>query len=257
MLGQLYLSQGREDDYRRLMQKVVSGDAVEPAHLAQYIAFLIRRKDLGKVDGLLADLKRIDSRGIDWLNLQAALLDTRKQRPNLLTLLETHGHEFPDRLGQVAELLRRYGFAQQAERYYKENVARNPGRPEAMLDLAEFLGQQNHVPEAMDLLKAAWPRCRPDGVALAALSFFDAPSIRSEDREQVEAWVVEAARRAPANLALRVKPSALRIRQGRFKEAEALCREVIESRPDDTEALNNLAWLLAMRDRKEAGLCSP
>ena len=30
-----------------------------------------------------------------------------------------------------------------------------------------------------------------------------------------------------------------------------MCRQVLESRPDDTEALNNLAWLLAMRDQKE------
>jgi len=52
-------------------------------------------------------------------------------------------------------------------------------------------------------------------------------------------------------MALKVKLSALWIRQGRFEEAEALCRQVLETRPDDTEAMNNLAWLLAMRNQGE------
>ena len=195
LLGQLYLSQGREFDYRHLMLKLLSGEAVEPAHLAQYIAFLIRRNDLGKVDGLLADLKRIDPQGMDWLRLQAAVLDARKQRPKLLALLEAYGREFPDHLARVAELLSHYGFARQAEQAYKANITHNSGRPEATLNLVEFLGQRNRVPEAMNLLKAAWPHCRPDAVALAALAVYDAPSIRREDREQVEAWVQEAAQK--------------------------------------------------------------
>jgi len=68
----------------------------------------------------------------------------------------------------------------------------------------------------------------------------------------VEAWVAEAARRLPANMALKVKLSALWIRQGRLEKAEALCRQVLETRPDDTEAMNNLAWLLAMRGQGKA-----
>ncbi len=252
LLGQLYLSQGREDGYRREMQSVVKGDAVEPAHLAQYIAFLIRRNELGKVDGLLAELKRIDPSGLDWLNLQAALLETRKQGPKLLALLEAHGREFPDHLGRVADLLSRSGFAREAEQAYKANVARDPGRPQAVLKLVEFLGQQNRVQEAMSLLKKTWLSCPRDLVAMAALSVYDAPSIRREDREQVDAWVTEAASKLPANPSLIVKLSGLRIRQGRFEEAERLCRQVLESRPDHAEALNNLAWLLAMRDPKQA-----
>ena len=179
------------------MTTLVDGAGVEPGHLAQYISFLIGRNELGKIDGLLTELKRIDPRGLDWLNLQAALLDARKQRPELLAFLEAHGREIPEHIGRVADLLSHHGFAEAAERAYKAEVARDPGRPEALLDLAEFLGRQDRVAEAMDVLKKAWARCRPDLVALAALSLYDAPSIRRAERENVEAWVAEAARSCP------------------------------------------------------------
>ncbi len=65
------------------------------------------------------------------------------------------------------------------------------------------------------------------------------------------AWVAEAARKLPTNLNLKVKLSGLWIRHGQFEEAEALCRQVLETQPDNTEAMNNLAWLLAMRNQGE------
>ena len=64
--------------------------------------------------------------------------------------------------------------------------------------------------------------------------------------------MLEAARRLPENTVLKNKLSALWVRQGRFDEAEALCRQVLKAHPEDTEALNNLSWLLVMRNQKEA-----
>jgi cellulose synthase operon protein C len=251
MLAQLYLSQGQEDSYRGQMLALLGGEGVDPRHLAHYIHFLINRKDLGRVDGLLAELKRIEPRGLDLLEAEAAVLKARKQEPELLALLKARGRDIPDQIERVADLMSRYGFVREAEQAYKALIARDSGQPEGMLAFADFLARQDRVPEAMDLLKKAWVRCPPELVAYAALSLYDAPSIKPEEREQVGAWVAEAARKLPANLTLKVKLSALRIRQGRFEEAEALCRQVLETRPDDTEAMNNLAWLLAMRNQGE------
>jgi len=251
MLAQLYLSQGHEDGYRGQMVGLLAGAGVDPRHLAHYIHFLINRKDLGKVDGLLAQLKRIEPRGPDLLELEAAVLKARKREPELLALLEARGREIPDQILRVADLLRRFGFVKEAEQAYKALLARDSGQPEGMLAFADFLAQQDRVPKAMDLLKRPWGRCPPELVTYAALSLYDAPSIKPEEREQVGAWVAAAARKLPENLTLKVKLSGLRIRQGRFEEAEALCRQVLETRPDDTEAMNNLAWLLAMRNQGE------
>ena len=39
--------------------------------------------------------------------------------------------------------------------------------------------------------------------------------------------------------------AAIWILEGRFDKAESMCRRILSGNPDD--ALNNLAWLLAMR----------
>lgn len=251
MLAQLYLSQGREDGYRRQMVTLLAGEGVDPRHLAHYIRFLINRNELDKVDGLLAQLKRIEPRGLDLLELEAEVLKARKREPELLALLEARGRELPDQIGRVADLFSRYRYFREAEQAFRAHIAREPGQPEGMLAFAEFLAQQDRIPEAMDLLRKAWLRCPLELVAFAALSLYDAPSIKREEREQVEAWVEEAARKLPTNLNLKVKLSGLRIRQGRFEEAKALCLQVLETQPDETEAMNNLAWLLAMRNQED------
>ena len=80
---------------------------------------------------------------------------------------------------------------------------------------------------------------------MAALSLYEAPSVTEAQQKQVEAWVAEASRKRPDLLGLSSKLAAIWIRQGRFDEAEALSRswKAIAI----TEALNNLAWLLALR----------
>ena len=89
----------------------------------------------------------------------------------------------------------------------------------------------------------------PEQVAAAALSLYDAPSADDTHRRQVEAWVAEAVRKRPEAVVLAAKLGAVWIRQGRFDEAEGLLRRLLVSDPDNTEALNTLAWLLALRDQ--------
>jgi len=83
---------------------------------------------------------------------------------------------------------------------------------------------------------------------MSALSLYDAPSVTEPQRRQVEAWLAEASRKRPELLALSNKLAALWIRRGRFDEALDLYRRVLTINPYSTEALNNLAWLLALRD---------
>ena len=69
----------------------------------------------------------------------------------------------------------------------------------------------------------------------------------------------EAGRRAaeaigkggPAAGLLRPKLAAIYCRQGRYDEAEALFRSVLRDDPGNVEALNNLAWELALREPGE------
>jgi predicted Zn-dependent protease len=91
--------------------------------------------------------------------------------------------------------------------------------------------------------------CRPALVAMTALPLYVAPSADKGLKHRVETWVAEAIRTNPSAAAsLRSKLAAVYFRGGRYDEAEALLRQILASDPDNVEALNNLAWELALRE---------
>jgi len=252
LLAQLYLGGRDQEKYRGEMLKLLNQKVRHPRHLAHFVNFWIGRNQLAEADRWLAELKKTDSRGLEALELEARLLDVRQRKTDLLALLEARGREVPDEIGTVADLLHRYGFVKEALEAYKAFVARDPRQPERALVLAQFLARQDRPAEAMEILKKAWSTCRLDQVATAALSVFDAPSAGEAQKRQVEAWLTEAVRKKPDAALLTARLAVIWIHQGRYDEAEALCRRVLTDAPNNAGALNTLAWLLSLRDRGKA-----
>jgi tetratricopeptide (TPR) repeat protein len=252
LLAQLYIGQHEEQKYQDEMRKLVDLKPRNPKHLVHYVNYWIDRNQLDQADRWLAELKQADPQGLPALELESRMLDLRNRRPELLALLESHSRDVPNDIGTVANLLNRFGFANEAEEAYKAFAAHNASQPERSLALAQFLGRQDRVRDAMDILKKAWSTCRPEQVAAAALVVFDAPSAGKAEKRQIEAWVAAAVQKRPNATILASKLGVIRVHQGQFGEAEALFRRVLTSDPDNTDALNNLAWLLALRDRGKA-----
>jgi cellulose synthase operon protein C len=249
LLAQLHLDGREEQKYQDEMCKLLSVKAKNPRHLVHFVDFWIGRNQLEQADRWLAELKNADPQGVVALERETLLLDIRKRKPELLSLLKSRGRDLPNQIGTVADLLNRYGFAREAEAAYKAFMAREPREPERSLVLAQFLARQDRPVEAMKILDDAWKTCRPEQVAASALMVFNAPSAGEAEKQQVEAWVAEAVRRQPTATLLASKLGVIRIRQGRFDEAEGLFRRLLASDPDNVDALNNLAWMLALRDQ--------
>jgi tetratricopeptide (TPR) repeat protein len=248
LLARLYLSEGQKEMYQGEMLKLLDRGVKNPQHLAHYITFLIDRQQLDPADHWVAMLKQVEPQGLRALDLEARLLKIRKREPELLALLQARGRHVPDQIGPVADLLNHYGFAQEAEAAYKEFIARDPKQPERALALVPLLGREGRVAEAIKILSNAHATCRPEQVATYALSLYDAPSVDEDQRRQVEAWVAEACQKRPEVARLAVRLGGIWTRRGRFDEAEASFRRILASDPDNGEALNNLAWLLALRN---------
>ena len=253
VLAQLYLEKKDDKKYQDEMLKVlVEHKSTNPQHLANYVSYLITHKELDQAGRWLAELTKVDKQGALALATEAMLLKARNPDAptpqELRDLLVNRAKKTPDLIGIVASLLASYGFPAEAEAAYKEFISRDPKKPERVLALASFLaGQRGRAAEALDLLSRSWQTCPPEQVAVAALSLYDAPSVTEAQRKQVESWLVEASRKRADLLVLSNKLAAIWIRQGRFDEAEELYRRVLASNPDSSEALNNLAWLLALR----------
>jgi tetratricopeptide (TPR) repeat protein len=252
LLAQLYLDQRDEPKYEGQMRTLLDLKPRNPRHLAHFANYWIDRNRLDQAKPWLAELKRSEPKGLAALELEARLLDRQHRQPELRALLQARGREVPDQIGPVADLLSRYGFAQEAEAAYKAFIAREPRQPERTLALVEFLVRQDRVAEALAVLRKAWSTCRPEQVAAAALPLFDAPTAGEAEKRQVEAWVAEAVRQRPEALLLASKLGVIWIRQGRFEEAETVLRRVLAGQPDSSDALNNLAWLLSLRDPGKA-----
>ncbi len=248
LLAQLYLGQREEQKYQDEMLNLLDLKPRNPQHLAHFVNHWIGRNQLDQSDRWLAELKKDDPRSLPALELEAQILELRKRRPELLALLEARGRDVPDEIGVVADLLNRYGFANEAELAYKAFAARNPSQPERSLALAQFLARQDRPAEAMTVLKKAWSTCRPEQVATAALPVFNAPSTGEAEKRQVEAWVAEAVRKRPDAVGLAAKLGLIWIHEGRPDEAESMFRRILGGSPDEPEALNGLAWLLALRN---------
>ena len=251
LLAQLYLVRPDEQKYQGEMQKLLNLKVRDPRHLAHFISYWIGCKQLDQADRWLSELKKSEPHGLAALEAEARLLDLRKRKPELLALIEAHKQQVPEQAGRIADLFYRYGFAREAEAAYKGLMAREPGQPDGPLALAVFLARQDRISEAIEILKKAWSTFPPERVAAASLSLYDAPSVNDAQRRQVEAWCAEAARRKPDAIGLAVKLGVICMRQGRFDEADAIFHRILSSDPDHVEALNDLAWLLCLRDGRK------
>jgi tetratricopeptide (TPR) repeat protein len=252
LLAQLHLGQNEEAKYEGEMSRLLDREPRDPRQLAHYVHHWIDRDRPDQADRWLAELKRVDPRGRPAFELEARLLDAKKRRPELLALLQARAREVPDDTGHVADLFKAYGFAREAEAGYMAFIARAPEQPARTLALASFLAQQDRVAEAMEILKKAWTTCRPEQVAVVALSLYDAPSAGDGERRQIEAWTTKAVQEHPELDLLASKLGVIYLRQGRFDDAERILRRVIDGHPDNADALNGLAWLLSLRDSGRA-----
>jgi len=249
ILAQIYLSERLVGKYLSQMNKLLGSGVKNPRHLVHFVDFLIDRRELGQADQWLAELKRLAPHSLSLLELEARLLDLRKHKPELLSLLLDRGRQVPDEMGSVAGLLERFGFVREAEAAYRAFIVRNPNEPERVLVLGSFLARRNRTKEAVALLDEAGKSCRPEAVAVTALALYVAPSADEILKRRVEAWVAEAIRKSPSAAApLRPKLAAIYCRQGRYDEAETLFRQILVRDPENVETLNNLAWELALRE---------
>jgi tetratricopeptide (TPR) repeat protein len=145
----------------------------------------------------------------------------------------------------VAGLLEEFGEKEAAGALYQKAVD-HARQPETVLVLARYLGRQGQAGKALDLCQQAWKTCPPDAVAAACLAVLSSSAAGPEQMSRVEGWLQDLSRRTPEGTAPLLHLAALRNLQGRYGEAEELYRRVLGRDRDNVQALNNLAWLLAL-----------
>jgi len=129
----------------------------------------------------------------------------------------------------------------QAIGHFVASLQLNPRDAQAQCNLGRALSVQGRFAEAQSHFQAALLIKPSDGEIHRS---FASALAEQGKKEEAVAHLREAVRLAP-DIETRLQLTALLHETGRAREAVEQCRQVLAIKPDSTEALNNLAWLLA------------
>jgi tetratricopeptide (TPR) repeat protein len=249
MLAWLYAAERDWAGAKEEMQRVLQLAPREPHHLFFYVTVLVQLKEFGEAKQRLDELKALipATQSATTFVMEANLLAAQGRDKELAVLARDHAKQHPQAILAVAAILDRHGLAREAETYYRAQAASEPERAEKSLPLIDFLARKDRCHEAVALAEAAEGHCRPEALAMATLGIFEAPSATDHQKSRAEAWLTRAIQASPENLVLLGKLASVRGRQQKYDQAEALYRRILAANKDHLEALNNLAWHLALR----------
>jgi tetratricopeptide (TPR) repeat protein len=252
LLAQLYESLGQWGKARKQLLNLLARQGDNPVYLARAARCLLAKKEADEARPLVAKLEELQPRAWRTAELKARLLHAQGSVAEASALLTRFADEPDAPLAAVARLLEEFEQPTAAERVYAKFAA--GAKPEAVLLQADFLGRTRRVSAALDLCERVRAVCKPEQLAGAAVSILYSADSSAAEQRRVENWIEESLRslaRTPdadrPRSELRQSLAALYNLQGRFAEAEATYRRCLEQDGRDSLALNNLAWLLAVR----------
>jgi tetratricopeptide (TPR) repeat protein len=264
LLAGLHEAAGDWPRARAAFQNALAAGGDDPLVLAGYVGGLLRHNEAAEAKAPLARLQELRPGAYETVSLRARLLAMRGQGAEVTRLVTdfirpTEGMPPDERTGRVragALLLDELGqeFKQlreltpAAEELYRKYVAAAEAKlPESVLELAGYLGRQGQVDQALDLCRRARRRCAPEAVAGSTVAVLRAGEPRKADCAEVGRWLVGEIEKNPRSAALLQMRAELFENQGRAEQAEAAYRRVLRVDPGHLLALNNLAYLLALR----------
>ncbi len=268
LLAQLYESERDWARARARLRELLGGQdrsANYVAHVAHYARALARRGELEEAQLWCDRLEQTEPSHFQTLEIKVRLLVARNQLPQAMEQLENFLRRESARAGGEVEATRLAALLlddlsrPEAERFYRRYMEL---RSEGTLALVSFLGRRGRTQEALDLCDQAMGIEQKPGfsekpgfcgrVAAAAIAVLRSGASTPAQRQRVEGLLESAVKEDPSNPALLASLADLRDLQGRWREAEALYRQVIERDPQHVIALNNLAWFLVAGDATAA-----
>lgn len=253
LLAQLHDNTGNWNKARGVMLKLLSENdnhVKYRAFLSAYIDMLVLHKDFADADLFRGRLQE-SVQSIVKLLLEPKDRKTNKQLP-------LDSDRFAAACAMLTEVARRH--PQLADVLLRDNErtlitsAAQTGKKESYLALAEFLGACRRYNEALDLCEKYGkdlPAKNVVNVAIAALG----NAIPKDDVpfKRVARWIEDGKKKEPKLAEWDFFLGALKEREKDYAQAESLYRALIQREPENFAAVNNLAFLLALRGKADEG----
>jgi tetratricopeptide (TPR) repeat protein len=247
LLAQLYESVGDWTRARAAMLSLVKLEGKSPVYLARFIRALVRHGEADQAGDWLSKLENLQPESEQTIELKSRVLKATGKRDQAALLLNRYADRAGANLSFAAALLAELDQPGSAERVYRRWVA-NTREPVAPLVLAVFLARQNRLTEALNLCEQTRKSIPPETVITASLEALYAADVNHAQCARVAGWVEELLKKAPQNANLLTALASLRSRQGEFDESIGLYRRALSHNPNHALAMNNLAYLLAVKE---------
>lgn len=228
------------------MLSLLGTDGKNPAVIAWHVQSLIRRGQLQSARPWLDALRTLEPDSLRTVTLLARVAADDGHKEEAARLLTDFLAKHPERRLNVAGALEEVGATAEAEKLLREEA--RGARPEGVLVLAEYLSRHQQLAEALTLCAGAWKTCPPNVVAAASLSAVRAGNGGSAEMAALADRFAAESARHPDSLELLQARAELAELRGRFDEALALYKDILDRNRDFVPALNNRAWLLALKD---------
>ncbi len=249
----LAVLQDEHDNWKRteeLLHRLITSER-NPAPMLAYRAKALLRH--GRATRAEADLKQLKALGVNDLavaELEAGLLNaTEKPEEAVATLTAAlAGKPAPVRARGAAllEEFKSKASFKAAEAILVE-LAHEGKSPEYSLSLALFFARHGRRAEALALCERI--RSEVESVRFASVvnALAKMPGIAPEELARINGWVDESLKKKPTLANLHALRGTLYEQQDKFDEAEKSYRRCLELDPSNVIALNNLAWLTALK----------
>lgn len=251
VLAQLLESNGEGNRARSLMRSLLATEGTNPVYLASFARSLLRYDQSDEARHWIHRLETLKADHPQTIELKARLLVASGQASEAVAQLQNYVKTRDVYRETFAALLEELGQLDAAEAMFRDSVTHSQ-RPEAVLILAEYLGRQGRLPEALELCDQAWSSCNPEAVSRTSLRLLYMGQADEPQRQQVASRLEEAIQTHPDSIGLEFDLANLESARGNYKQAEKLYQRVHERNRSNDAPLNNLAWLLAAADGEGA-----
>jgi tetratricopeptide (TPR) repeat protein len=271
LLAQLHESLGqqlrdpsghKEKALHLLREEVVGKEPDNPQYREALARMLLARGYSDLASAQLDELKKLQGNPktgpLGTVELEARILHAQRKTEQAEQLLEKYADQKDAPLLAIAALLEQIesnSMKPLAGKIYTKWVEQNTAKPEARLVLAGFCSRRNDLTQALDICDAIRLHSKApevvDQVIYETLDLLYKTEADSSAQQRVGKWIDEALNAAQGNSARRAAlqqyKATLYNLQGKYDEAEKTYKDCLKQNPKDILAMNNLAWLKAMR----------
>ncbi len=267
LLARLYLQAGDRINARIQLRKLIGSNKSEGRFILAYAQLCLQSDEPTEAELYLSFLQKLAPNDLSTIDLEAQVLFAKGRYTEVSSLLKGLNtgrlkdsmkldaavaarlwaakrlEEFSRRLEKMGETADATALSRDAEELYAKYVK---DRPEEMLVFAEFLGKENQVDRALDLLQEHGPKAKVYRVASVVFAIMRNAYTTPVQLARLQELMKSLSTNIEDRTIIDIVSADLLSWRGAYQEATALYKEILRKDERQIPVLNNLAVLLAL-----------